>query len=126
VENIQIARICHQANKAYCESLGDRSQVDWEVAPEWQRQSAMTGVLFRVMNPHVGGYASCHDNWKKDKLDAGWVYGATKDTKLKTHPCIVDWNDLPPEQQFKDRLFCAIVDALYDRDIDFDLASVGQ
>lgn len=77
------------------------------------------------MNPHVGGYASCHDNWKKDKIADGWVYGETKDTVLKTHPCIVEWWELPPEQQFKDRLFCAIVDALYDRDLGADLVGVG-
>lgn len=118
MESLEIARICHQANKAYCESLGDRSQVDWEDAPEWQRQSALAGVLFRETYPHEGGYASCHNNWKKDKIAAGWVYGEVKDAELKTHPCIVEWYELPKAQQFKDRLFCAIVDALHDKDLD--------
>jgi len=34
-----IARMCHQINKSYCEAIGDYSQVDWENAPEWQKQS---------------------------------------------------------------------------------------
>ena len=39
-----IAIICHEANKIYCESLGDNSQESWEDAPEWQRASAIDGV----------------------------------------------------------------------------------
>lgn len=46
-----IARICHQANKAYCESLGETSQKDWEEAPEWARMSAIKGVEFNLQNP---------------------------------------------------------------------------
>ncbi len=39
----QIARVCHEVNKAYCEALGDNSQPTWEDAPEWQRSSARMG-----------------------------------------------------------------------------------
>lgn len=28
----QIARVCHEVNRAYCESMGDTSQVPWEDA----------------------------------------------------------------------------------------------
>ena len=43
-----IARVCHEANWAYCESQGDHSQAPWDEAPEWQRQSAVNGVLYAV------------------------------------------------------------------------------
>lgn len=33
----QIAKVCHEANKAYCETLGDYSQPEWEAAPAWQK-----------------------------------------------------------------------------------------
>ena len=28
-----IARVAHELNKAYCESMGDHSQPDWDNAP---------------------------------------------------------------------------------------------
>lgn len=40
----QIARVCHEVNRAYCQALGDDSQPAWEDAPQWQRDSALLGV----------------------------------------------------------------------------------
>jgi hypothetical protein len=108
-----IAETCHEANRAYCRTIGDDSQPTWDDAPEWQRESAMNGVRFHVQNPEAGDSAS-HDNWMKEKVDAGWVYGPEKlpDATPPTHHCIVPFEQLPPEQQAKDRLFRAIVHAL--------------
>ncbi len=41
-----IAKICHEANRAYCATIGDASQLPWEESPDWQRQSAINGVKF--------------------------------------------------------------------------------
>ena len=106
-----IARVCHEANRAYCRSLGDNSQSHWESAPDWQRQSAINGVRFTVANPKAPASAS-HESWMKEKLADGWTYGETKDPEKKTHPCIVPFEELPIEQQRKDMLFQAIVRAL--------------
>lgn len=51
---IAIAKACHQANKAWCEEHDDRSQKDWDDAEEWQRESAIKGVEFRLANPQAG------------------------------------------------------------------------
>ena len=48
----------------------------------------------------------------REKVERGWQYGPLKDADLKEHPCIVPFDELPPEQQAKDHLFKAIVDAL--------------
>jgi hypothetical protein len=106
-----IAKVCHQANKAYCEANGDNSQKDWEEAEEWQRQSAIKGVEFRVNNSNAGHDAQ-HNSWMEEKINDGWVYGVLKDAQSKTHPCIVPFENLPLFQQKKDALFCSIVDAL--------------
>jgi hypothetical protein len=47
-----------------------------------------------------------------DNIKDGWVYGEVKDAEKKTHPCLVPFDQLPLFQQKKDKLFCAIVDAL--------------
>jgi hypothetical protein len=109
-----IAKACHEANKAFCESVGDYSQKPWDIADEWQRQSAITGVQFRIDNPTATEDAQ-HNSWMEEKVKDGWVYGEVKDAEKKTHPCIVPFNHLPEFQQKKDTLFCAIVDALKDK-----------
>jgi len=106
-----IAPICHQANKAFCESYGDYSQKDWSQAEDWQRESAVKGVQFRINNPDAGHDAQ-HNSWMAEKVADGWVYGESKDATAKTHPCIIPFEQLPIFQQKKDALFCAIVDSL--------------
>jgi hypothetical protein len=44
----------------------------------------------------------------KDKVEAGWVYGDEKNPEAKTHPCIVEYHQLPEFQKFKDEIFRAI------------------
>jgi hypothetical protein len=106
-----IARVSHQLNKAYCESIGDNTQVDFENTPDWQRNSAIIGVEFHRNNPNASDSAS-HDSWLAEKVKEGWVYGEVKDAEAKTHPCIVPFNKLPLEQQIKDKLFRQTVHAL--------------
>lgn len=108
---VQIARVCHQVNRAYCLSLGDASQPTWEEAPEWQKESAIDGVQFHMEHPQAGPEAS-HERWWQKKIEDGWTLGAVKDAELKTHPCMVLFHDLPKEQQAKDYLFQAVVHAL--------------
>jgi hypothetical protein len=108
---VNVARVCHEANRAYCKTLGDTSQSSWENAPQWQKDSAMDGVQFHLDNPDADDAAS-HENWLMDKRSCGWVYGPTKDAENKTHPCMMKFQDLPETQQLKDRLFRSICRAL--------------
>ena len=106
-----IAKVCHEANKAYCQSIGDDSQPAWEDAPEWQKKSAIEGVKFNIANPTAPASAS-HDSWLAVKKADGWKYGPVKDPENKEHPCYVPYEELPVEQQKKDALFKAVVAAL--------------
>ena len=85
-----IAEVCHEANRAICESFNDLSQLSWDNAPQWQKESATAGVKFRLENPKSTP-EQLHQNWMKQKLEDGWVYGIVKNEKLKTHPCLVDY-----------------------------------
>ena len=105
-----IARVCHEVNRAYCEALGDTSQPAWEDAPQWQKDSAALGVRLHC-EQNVGPEAS-HESWMTQKIAEGWVHGNVKDPEAKTHPCIVPFDQLPREQQAKDYIFRAVVHAL--------------
>lgn len=106
-----IARVCHEANRALCQAFGDFSQPSWDAAPQWQRDSALIGVDLHLGNQDLGPEAS-HESWMAHKREAGWRYGAVKDVDAKTHPCMVEFSGLPPEQQAKDFVFRAIVHAM--------------
>jgi hypothetical protein len=107
----EVARVCHEANRAYCAVLGDDSQPPWDEAPEWQRESAITGVW------HVNGNRDAkpedsHNSWLAEKRRDGWVYGPVKNPEAKQHPCCVPYEDLPEDQKRKDVLFLAVARAL--------------
>lgn len=108
---MDIARVCHEANRAYCKALGDESQLPWDGAPEWQRSSAVQGVRFILANDDAPPSAS-HDSWLKEKYATGWKYGPVKDADKKEHPCCVPYDELPVEQKAKDYIFGAIVRSL--------------
>lgn len=106
-----IAKVAHEINKAYCESIGDNSQPSWENAPEWQQSSAINGVKFHLENSSAPPSAS-HESWLKQKREEGWKYGEVKNPDLKEHPCFVEYEELPTSQKSKDFLFKQIVHSL--------------
>jgi hypothetical protein len=108
---IMIAAMCHEANRAWCYLHGDDTQVPWNNAPTWQRESAIDGVEHALKYPDAKPEDS-HNSWLANKIADGWVYGEVKDPEAKTHPCIVPYDQLPVWQQKKDKLFLAIVRAL--------------
>lgn len=106
MDHEQIARICHEANKAYCEALGDNTQLHWCGAPEWQKKSAIDGVknvLEKSLTPKES-----HQAWLDLKMLDGWRYGPVKCPIKKEHPCFVPYDHLPEAQKLKDKLFVAI------------------
>lgn len=107
----QIAQVCHEINRSFCIAMDDFSQLPWDEAPEWQKESAINGVEFHLANPSASAAAS-HDSWLTEKLENGWKLGHVKDANEKTHPCILPFSQLPKEQQAKDYLFRQVVHSL--------------
>jgi hypothetical protein len=105
-----IARVTHEANRAVQVETGDPAvSPHWDDAPQWQRDSAIEGVQQAVAGATP---RELHESWCRFKADDGWVYGEIKDSDAKTHPCLVDYEQLPLEQRVKDDLFRQIVISL--------------
>lgn len=103
------ARAAHEANRAYCIAIGDGSQVSWDDAPDWQKNSARSGASGVLVgnNPEQS-----HESWLQEKKDTGWKYGPVKDAQKKEHPCFVPYGKLPKEQRAKDEIFVSVVRAV--------------
>lgn len=72
-----IARVAHEVHRAYCEALGDHSQVPWEEAPEWQKSSVINGVKMHARDGNVMPEES-HAAWMREKT-------------AKDHTSVVSW-----------------------------------
>lgn len=44
-----------------------------------------------------------HEIWAKARIQQGWKYGTMRDDELKTHPCLVPYEELPEEEKDYDR-----------------------
>ena len=108
---LEIARIVHTLNRAYCYSIGDESQLPWEDAPAWQVESAVTGVE-AIQSGRIVTPEQSHESWLEEKARTGWRYGKVKNSDLCIHPCIVPYAELPPEQKVKDAIFFGTAKAL--------------
>ena len=115
---VGLARVCHEANRALRQAFGDHLQVAWEDAPDWQRDSAFKSVQFVLEYPDAPASA-LHDAWSSGMMAGGWVYGIVKDVDAKTHPCLVPFEQLPPEQQAKGLVLRAIVKACIPKSMSF-------
>lgn len=120
----RIAEVCHEANRAYCKAIGDDSQLAWADCPDWQRESAIKGVMFKEAKPESTP-ADSHDSWLMEKQNQGWVYGEIKDPLNKTHPCMVSYDELPIEQRAKDYIFQAVAGTIL-RHCDEELAYIDD
>jgi len=105
-----IAQVCHEANRAIQLVTGDpQPSVSWSNAPGWQRASAIEGAQ-KALDGETA--EQLHESWCEFKVADGWVWGEVKDADAKTHPCLIEYDSLPPEQRAKDHVFAAIVAAL--------------
>ena len=44
-----------------------------------------------------------HDVWAETRIKQGWTYGSERNDELKTHPCLVPYEELPDVEKEYDR-----------------------
>ena len=44
-----------------------------------------------------------HEVWAQSRIDQGWTYGEERNDTIKTHPCLVSYEELPEIEKAYDR-----------------------
>ena len=44
-----------------------------------------------------------HNEWADERRRNGWIYGIKRDDELKTHPCLVPYDELSDDEREYDR-----------------------
>ena len=44
-----------------------------------------------------------HEVWAETRIKQGWTFGEQRNDELKTHPCLVPYEELPEEEKDYDR-----------------------
>lgn len=44
-----------------------------------------------------------HEVWSESRIKEGWSYGEERNDELKTHPCLVPYEQLPEDEKDYDR-----------------------
>ncbi|MEO1552786.1 MAG: RyR domain-containing protein [Pseudomonadota bacterium] len=106
-----VARVIHAAIRTWSAAHGQKDIPDWDTAPQWMKDSTFASISFVLDHPDADAGAQ-HLQWMQQRRAQGWTYGPVRDDKVKTHPMMVPFNQLPLMEQRKDDLVRAIVRAL--------------
>ena len=44
-----------------------------------------------------------HEVWSETRIQQGWTYGEQRNDELKTHPCLIPYEELPESEKEYDR-----------------------
>ena len=103
----QIALVCHTAIMGLQEVLGDSHPSEpFTVSPQQVKDRIIHGVqrARRGATPR-----EMHEEWCQYLFSRGWSYGPKRDEQARTHPNLLDYDDLPAGQRVKDELFLDVV-----------------
>jgi len=107
----QITLVCHDALRAYQETIGELPMREWRHAEEWQRGSLGAAVDSGKEKPNASA-EDVHAGFCKYMTDRGWKPGKEIHAGEKTHPALFDWNNLPEEQRGKFKIVAALAGVL--------------
>lgn len=103
-----IARVCHEANRAFCIAKGDHTVSTWDMLPETVQLGIIDDVRYASTNPAVTPQ-QLHERWAERLVAEGWQRGAVHAPDLLESPDLVDYVELTDDAKSKQRLFCSIV-----------------
>ncbi len=103
----QVARIAHEVNRAYCESVGLGKRLPWDEVSPHDRDAAVMNVTAMARGFHTP--ESLHEAWCREMALNGWSHGKTYSPREKAHPMLMPYGELPIEARLCDALFLGVL-----------------
>ena len=104
--NVEIAKICHEANRQYCKTNNLTEMGKWEDYPKEFQDFWINEV---IITNHKTSAKEVWQRWFDNKSKEGWKYAKKMDVKNKLHPNMVPWEKLSEVERGKYNLFLATV-----------------
>ena len=104
----EIAKIAHKAHRAYCKSIGHKTQPKWKDLTE-DHKSVITTSVYMIKKGAIKTQQQSHNRFVKSKIANGWKYGQEYCPKKKTNPRLVGFKDLSLEDRTKEMIFFTVV-----------------
>lgn len=104
VDIILCAQAGHEMVRIYSKHLGDDTHKPWEHMTDDEKRPAVLSALNLLNKDYTP--EQIHNDWVAERVASGWTLGDTKDVEKKIHPDLIGWDKLPPDQAFKNNLFC--------------------
>lgn len=105
-----IARLIYEATRL--EAMWSKRPIvpePWEQRDERFRKQFVEVVWRYMKSESLPTPEEAHNSWVESYVKMGWKYGEKRDPKLKTHPDLVPFNELPKDERDKDAIFLALV-----------------
>lgn len=106
-------QIAHETSRHYNESIGEYIPC-WAALKSHQRREPIKGASFYIDHRTATAEQS-HSAWAESMTAAGWSYGEAKDYSAKTHPGLVEFDQLSEAQRAKAHVFRSVVMAFVDQ-----------
>jgi RyR domain len=106
-----LAKVAYEAMRAYNQTLGVYSEKPWDQLAEPEQNAHVQRVAYRLDNPGAPD-AALHDQWVMQMFWAGWRWGEVRNQQDRTHPELMPFTTLPEVDQYREKLFAAIVRAM--------------
>lgn len=104
-----VARVAHEAVRAYQRQLGENPAPPWDESPSWLRTSVREGVdLARA----GASPAEVHAVWAASRLLDGCRHGPVRSVEQRTDPWLVGYEELSASQRAASALLTAVVTTL--------------
>lgn len=102
-----LARVCHEAHVALRVGLNDSAtDVRFDALPQ-ERKDLVTNEVRLIRAGRSP--AEVHGTWVEWMKEHDWEWGEERDPVRKTHPDMVSYEELPPEEKAKVRQAFRIV-----------------
>ena len=100
------SEIIHEVLSTISILFGSGGYPPWHTFPREDKDLVRAAV--RAVTEDDADARHLHELWVEGKKKQGWRYGFARNAGQKTHPMMVDYDELSSREKFKDEVFVAL------------------